>query len=251
MKTNRSPKREQGLTLIEILIALLLGAFLIGGVLEIFVNTRETNRMQEALSRLQENGRFAMEFIGRDLRMAGYSFCPRRYTLPVPDPLANFIAGVDGVVDDPLDASTQDAPDSISMIWIGGNSCPQVLATDTVNVAYAVVNNPVTGVRDLQRNGVPLIEGVENMQILYGYDTGALQRGTPDFYGTRAQIPDNQGVVSVRVSLLLYSSDPFVLDAPALIRFNNENTASDRRMRRVFTSTFVLRNRYNVIFPPS
>jgi type IV pilus assembly protein PilW len=248
MKTNGSRNWQQGLTLIEILIALLLGAFLIGGVLEIFVNSRETNRMQEALSRLQENARFAMEFIGRDLRMAGYSFCPRVYTSGV-DPLANFIAGVDGAVDDPLDASTQDAPDSISMIWIGGNSCPQTLATDTVNVAYAIVNNPATGVRDLQRNGAPLIEGVENMQILYGYDTGATQRSTPAFYGAWVAA-NRQQVVSVRVSLLLYSSDPSVLDTAALTVFNNENTVSDRRVRRVFTSTFVLRNRYGVILDP-
>ncbi len=75
MKLINPKSMEKGFTLIEIMIALLLGAFLIGGVLQIFLNTRQTYRMQENLSRLQENGRFAMEFIGRDLRMADYWGC--------------------------------------------------------------------------------------------------------------------------------------------------------------------------------
>ncbi len=63
---------QTGMTLIEILIALLIGAFLLGGVLQIFVSSKQTNRMQENLSRLQENGRFAMNFLTKDIRMAGY-----------------------------------------------------------------------------------------------------------------------------------------------------------------------------------
>src|SRR5690606_26200737 len=67
--------RQQGMTLIEIMIALLIGAFLLGGVLQIFINSKQTYRMQEGLSRMQENGRFAMEFLEHDLRMAGFWGC--------------------------------------------------------------------------------------------------------------------------------------------------------------------------------
>ncbi|TAL47465.1 MAG: pilus assembly protein PilW, partial [Methylovulum sp.] len=59
---------QTGMTLIEILIAMLLGVFLIGGVIQIFISTKQTYRMQEGLSRLQENGRFAMDFITKDVR---------------------------------------------------------------------------------------------------------------------------------------------------------------------------------------
>ncbi len=67
--------RQRGMGLVEMMIALLIGAFLLTGALQIFINSRQTNRMQENLSRLQENGRFAMEFISRDIRMAGYMGC--------------------------------------------------------------------------------------------------------------------------------------------------------------------------------
>lgn len=68
-------QRQQGMTLIEIMIALLIGVFLLGGVLQIFINSKQTYRMQEGLSRLQENGRFAMEFLSKDIRMAGFIGC--------------------------------------------------------------------------------------------------------------------------------------------------------------------------------
>ena len=73
---NSSINRHQtGMTLIEIMIALLIGAFLLGGVLQIFIGSKQTYRMQEALSRLQENGRFAIDFIGQDIRMTSYWGC--------------------------------------------------------------------------------------------------------------------------------------------------------------------------------
>jgi type IV pilus assembly protein PilW len=45
------------------------------GILQVFEYSKKTYRTQEALSRLQENGRFAMEFLTRDIRMAGFIGC--------------------------------------------------------------------------------------------------------------------------------------------------------------------------------
>ena len=70
-----SSRHQTGMTLIEIMIALLIGAFLLGGVLQIFSGSQQTYRMQENLSRLQENGRFALDFLADDLRMAGFIGC--------------------------------------------------------------------------------------------------------------------------------------------------------------------------------
>lgn len=80
---------QTGFSLIEIMIALLIGAFLLGGVLQIFMGSKQTYKMQENLSRLQENGRLAMDFLANDIRMVGYQGCPslRRVT-------PNVIAGI-------------------------------------------------------------------------------------------------------------------------------------------------------------
>jgi type IV pilus assembly protein PilW len=77
----QSPYNQVGLSLIEIMIALLIGAFLLGGVLQIFIGSKQTYRMQENLSRLQENGRFALDFLARDIRMTGFLGCSSQATL--------------------------------------------------------------------------------------------------------------------------------------------------------------------------
>jgi type IV pilus assembly protein PilW len=73
--------RQPGFTLIEMMLALLLSLFLMGGILQVFEHSKKTYRTQEALSRLQENGRFAMEFLTRDLRMAGFMGCSNQAAL--------------------------------------------------------------------------------------------------------------------------------------------------------------------------
>lgn len=69
------PGRQRGLTLVEIMVAMVVSMILIAGVIQIFVGTRQTYRFQDALARVQENGRFAVDHITRDARLAGYSGC--------------------------------------------------------------------------------------------------------------------------------------------------------------------------------
>ncbi len=68
-------RRQVGLTLVEILVALVVSLILIAGVIQIFVGTQQTYRFQDALARVQENGRYAIEVISRDARIAGYAGC--------------------------------------------------------------------------------------------------------------------------------------------------------------------------------
>ena len=67
--------RQSGLTLVEIMVALVVGAVLLTGVVQIYAATKATYRLQDSLARLQENGRFALSFLTRDVRMAGYHGC--------------------------------------------------------------------------------------------------------------------------------------------------------------------------------
>lgn len=80
-RSPQSAPNQAGFTLIEIMIALLIGAFLLSGIIQIFINTRQTYQMQDNLSKLQENGRFAMDFISKDIRMAGYRGCKRNVSI--------------------------------------------------------------------------------------------------------------------------------------------------------------------------
>lgn len=76
MKLRMRHTTQNGLTMVEFLIAMMLGVFLTGGLIQLFADSRKTYQVQEGLSRVQENGRFALDFIARDIRMAGYRGCP-------------------------------------------------------------------------------------------------------------------------------------------------------------------------------
>lgn len=67
--------RQRGLTLVELMVALTISVVLLGGVLKVYANSKQTYRVQEALSRLQENGRYAIEFLARDIRTADFWGC--------------------------------------------------------------------------------------------------------------------------------------------------------------------------------
>ncbi|SDT89652.1 type IV pilus assembly protein PilW [Pseudomonas pohangensis] len=67
--------KQRGLSLIELMVAILISAILLLGVVELFLNTFRTDRTHTELSRVQESGRIAMELISREVRRAGYQGC--------------------------------------------------------------------------------------------------------------------------------------------------------------------------------
>jgi type IV pilus assembly protein PilW len=60
------------MTLIELMVALAIGAFLMIGAMTVFMQSRTTFRVTESVSRLQENARFALDALEPDIRMAHY-----------------------------------------------------------------------------------------------------------------------------------------------------------------------------------
>jgi len=67
--------RQAGLTLVELMVAMVISLFLIAGTITIFLSNKQAYRLNEASSRVQENSRFALDFMRRDVRMAGYVGC--------------------------------------------------------------------------------------------------------------------------------------------------------------------------------
>jgi len=80
--------RQQGLSLIELMVAMVLGLILVGGVIQIYISNNQTYRVTEAAARLQERGRAALRLLSRHVRMAGYTGCS--------GPLASFTNTLNG-----------------------------------------------------------------------------------------------------------------------------------------------------------
>lgn len=67
--------RQSGLSLVELLVAMAISLVLIGGIYQVFFGSTTTYSVNENISRLQENARFALSFLERDVRQAGYRGC--------------------------------------------------------------------------------------------------------------------------------------------------------------------------------
>lgn len=75
MSAHSRTARQAGLSLVELMIALAIGTVLVFGLLQVFSASRAAYQTSEGLARVQENARFAMEFLQRDIRMAGHYGC--------------------------------------------------------------------------------------------------------------------------------------------------------------------------------
>ena len=63
---------QGGVSLVELMVAMVLGLFLIFGAVTIYGKSRTTYRTTEAVARLQETARYAFDTIEPDVRMASY-----------------------------------------------------------------------------------------------------------------------------------------------------------------------------------
>src|SRR6056297_2296055 len=69
-------RRSAGFSLVELMVAITLGLLLTAGMVQLFSSTKVTFRTNDALARVQENGRFTLEMLKRELREAGTNgFC--------------------------------------------------------------------------------------------------------------------------------------------------------------------------------
>ena len=75
VKINYTCKHQQGFSIVEILVAMLIGLVLMVGSIDVLLSNKQTNSLQIALSKIQQNGRSAINVLSTDIRMADYSGC--------------------------------------------------------------------------------------------------------------------------------------------------------------------------------
>ena len=97
-RSSLPPRSAAGLSLIELMVGLAIGAILTIGLLQIFNASRVSSQTQEGLSRVQENGRFAVQYIQRGLRQVGYTGCGTDIARARHASFVNHLSNYDGSV---------------------------------------------------------------------------------------------------------------------------------------------------------
>jgi len=70
-------RRQRGISLVELMIAMTLGLVLTAAIVQIYLSSRRNQDLQESLTGRQEAARFAAQAIERDDKMAGFRGCLR------------------------------------------------------------------------------------------------------------------------------------------------------------------------------
>ena len=72
---NKANRKQTGLSLIELMVALVIGSLLLLGAASLLINNKRIYQTQDQLGRMQESARFAIQRMFHDISMAGYFGC--------------------------------------------------------------------------------------------------------------------------------------------------------------------------------
>lgn len=67
--------KQRGFNLIELMISMLIGIFIMIGVVNLFLSNRQTFQSNQGIFQIQESMRMAFEILSRDLRHTGFTPC--------------------------------------------------------------------------------------------------------------------------------------------------------------------------------
>ena len=242
--------KPNGFSLVELMVALLLGSIITAAAVELFVVNRQTENLQQGVSLIQDQGRFIFDYVSRDLMQAGHG------TTEAVDPFIfsghNGIVGSDGnrydvlvtQVDGGVGCQGNTGFSGIKQYFV--NSSRSLLCSEYKNVAGSWTAG----------NSESLIDNVEAFQVLYGLDYnkfGEAGYGQANLYTNAAgAVAAGKRIVSVRFGVLLSSDHVVSLDkslAPTSITLLDQTidasdgvTLNDGRLFRVYSSTVALRN---------
>jgi len=164
---SRTKQTQSGFTIVEIMVALVIGLVVIAGVIQIFLATKKTSKLQNAVSQVQENGRFAIDFLTHDIRGAGFWGCGGGSKFTITNNL-NDTGGASSIyqefgnaVKGGLDTNTSstvspaNAPASSDTITLSGATGASWNVNDITNTTSAAIH--ITSTSTLQVGDIALI----------------------------------------------------------------------------------------------
>jgi len=250
---HNNSNNQNGFSLVEILVAMVLSAVLVTGVIQMYLSSNESYKLQSEMARMQENQRLALAFLQRDIRMAGYF---EGFNKPNYNHIPKFDdSEVGGVKMTRNGASAADS-DVITVRYEATEDClgqavTTVAADGNIYAVnqYSISNGQLMclGNGDDVVGAQPLVSGIENMQILYGENTSGLTPGAAAAANryVRPETANLNQVVSVRISLL-FASEKNVREKSASTEYylldSGKLSFNDKKRRQVVTTTIQLRN---------
>jgi len=267
-------QQQAGLSLIEMMIAMILGILLSVGTATVYFSSQRASLAQSQYLALEDNGRLALEVLTQIIEHTGYvstnaSPLAGNERFITSNVVAASCGGQNNVVKTSLftneKTENNNAGDSIGIVYIGdanlnrdcsGAQLPtacQVGGVGTVE-ASKIYNHFSVGINSdnipvLNCAGsrsadlVEIAEGVENLQVLYGVDNDADNQ--VDQYVNADNVASWGRVISVQLAILVRSLTKVKKQKESKTFTLLDNTAlsvNDKYQRAVFSTIVRLRN---------
>lgn len=228
LEKNRSvrARRQSGLSLIEMMIALVLGLIVVSAVLNVFVGSNRSAAFSNGLRAMQENGRHGIQVLQKGIRVAGYR------------PAGSI---------EPLNIA-KSGPSAVSIRVAASFDCNGQSTATNAGIAentysFDSTNQQVTCTgSSATPTAMPLVDGVENFRVLYGLDVNG--NGQADQYVPYSATLSAFDIRAVRMALLVSSVSPIRSRSVAQthVVLDDETSTNDRIARNVFMTSVLLRN---------
>jgi prepilin-type N-terminal cleavage/methylation domain-containing protein len=149
----------KGITLIELLVAMVIGGIVVGGIYRVFIAQTKAYTVQDQVVEVQQNVRSTMEILLRDLRMAGYDDDNVNSPITIANPIVYPVA-----------------QNSVTVNYEYYNTTPIPAQYEAHTVAYWLNAGTSQVIRQRTINGVAdpqevILENVAGLNFRYGVDT--------------------------------------------------------------------------------
>ncbi|WP_144393278.1 PilW family protein [Pleionea sediminis] len=222
--------KVRGFSLVELMVAGILGLILLGGVVSVFVGSKTSYSMQEELANVQTDGRFAITYMERIVQNSGW------------------FGGTAGSTTAINAANTSDDGSDFDRLSTLMSDMTNTLDCNGANVASGdVISSFYVDEGSLMCQGTgggaqPVISNVVSFQVLYGIDT--TNDGVVNQYVNAGSVTDFSKVYAVKIGLLIQTPNN-VVDENVVQEYtvlDRTYNFEDRRLRRAFSTTIQIPN---------
>ncbi|WP_445355103.1 PilW family protein [Microbulbifer sp. EKSA008] len=143
--------KQRGISLVELMVSITVGLILMAGVVQLFLSSKVTFTTQQAIARVQETGRLAIDFMSEDIRMAGFLGCMNAATGEFENilndsetTLYNFADPAEGIDHDQIDPSYPNhSGDSDVLLLRSANEAAVAVTGATLRDRFYIENTEV------------------------------------------------------------------------------------------------------------
>lgn len=182
--TRHPMTRQHGLSMVELMVAITISLLLLAGVIQIFLATRQTYTLQDGMSRLQENARYALDRITREISASGYLGCAESFD---PEAIDNLLTIQTGAFDysTPISADNNTGIDNTDVLYVRFGSSGGLRLTDEFDTdsTQAFIDSTDPNYQALEQYDILSIGDCDGVTVIMITNDPETSNGTIEFNG--------------------------------------------------------------------